>query len=143
MVIKQLQEKIILLEQRLQEKESFSNQDDVTALHNQLNVMRRKLEDKKNQIARLTLVSSEGKKMETVLKEKEFILIQLKKLKDTYNNLLEEYTKEKSSLDECQSTNSRLKDLQKYYWFGCGALVFFFGILVGKIGSRRKSKFSY
>ena len=143
MVINQLQKKIILLEKRLQEKQSFSQQNDVTALQIQLNTMQKELEDKKNQIARLSHVSSGGGKTETVLKEKEFILKQLKKLKATYNNLLEEYTKEKSSLKECHSINSRLRDLQNYYWFGCGALVFFFGIVVGKIGGRKKSKFSY
>lgn len=143
MIIKQLQEKISLLEKRLNEKQVFSNQDDVSVLQNQLNTMQKELEDKKNQIVRLSRVSSEGKKIETVLKEKEFIFLQLKKLKDTYNNLLEEYTKEKSSLNECLSKNSKLKNLQNYYWFGSGALVFFFGILVGKIGGRKKSKFSY
>ena len=142
-IIQQLQEKITQLEKKLQGEKDFSSQDDVAVLRDTLKTMKKELDDKNDQIARLSHVSSEGKKIETVVKEKEFILVQLKKLKDTYNNLLEEYTKEKSSLNECHSINSRLKDLQNYYWFGCGALVFFFGILVGKIGGRKKSKFSY
>lgn len=85
---------------------------------------------------------------------------ELQKLKLQYTNLLQNsenvgsLTEERDSLlidNEkfekliltLQTKNKALLNKQRLYWFLAGAVVFIFGLLFGKVGSRKKNRFSY
>jgi SH3 domain protein len=143
-IIKQLEEKIMMLEEQLQQGEASLPENDVIAeLKKDIEQLQGRLAEKENEIARLSSGTFNGKKFESVSKENQFFLKQLNQLKNTYNSLLTEYNNDKSSLSECYSINSRLQDKRNFYWFGCGALVFLLGLLAGKIGTKKRNKFSF
>lgn len=85
---------------------------------------------------------------------------ELQKLKLQYTNLLQSsenissITEERDALLENSETAKQLvhtlqtenKDLlnkQRIYWFIAGAIVFTFGLLFGKVGTKKKNRFSY
>lgn len=63
--------------------------------------------------------------------------------KEQYSLLAEEHVKRGEKIAELQNIVAKLNDKSKYFWFAAGGLVFFIGLLAGKSGGRKKSKFMY
>lgn len=76
----------------------------------------------------------------------------LKEESSDFLKLKKEYTAAKASLEdvagrlrELTQENERLRNIQQFKWFGMGALIPLFGLLIGVLAGRaqRKRKMSY
>lgn len=111
---------------------------------------------KKENIALKTKLEAQQKSLtESRLVEKEFqhLKVQYTNLlhtdEDTGNDqkdddkLIDVVEKQKTVIMELQIENENLKTSSLIYWFLAGAIVFLSGVILGKIGTRRKNRFSY
>ncbi len=68
---------------------------------------------------------------------------QLEQTPENYALLISEYDKRGKQISELQKTISRKEDQTRFLWFATGAAVFLFGMLAGRINTRKKTKFMY
>lgn len=62
---------------------------------------------------------------------------------DNHAWLIEEYEKRGEQIEALQKALATKEDRTRFLWFAAGALVFLFGLLAGKSGSRKKNKLMY
>ena len=68
---------------------------------------------------------------------------QLEQTPENYALLISEYDKRGNQIAELQKTLSQKEDHTRFLWFAAGAAVFIFGLLAGRTGTRKKTKFMY
>jgi len=68
---------------------------------------------------------------------------QLEQTTKKYSVLVTEFENRGEEIAVLQTTIAKHNDKTRFYWFGAGAIVFFVGLLAGKSGRRKKSKFMY
>jgi len=67
----------------------------------------------------------------------------LAKMREEYGQLVAEFDKRGKMIAELQNDLAKQENKTKFLWFGVGALVFFCGLMAGRAGSKKKSKFTY
>jgi len=67
----------------------------------------------------------------------------LAKTRQEYGLLVTEFDKRGKTIAELQNDLAKQENKTKFLWFGAGAIVFLIGLLAGKAGGKKKSKFTY
>lgn len=68
---------------------------------------------------------------------------QLEHTSQRYNQLVAEYEKRGKEIALLHNSIAKHDDTTRFFWFGAGAVVFFFGLLAGKTATRKKNKLMY
>ena len=68
---------------------------------------------------------------------------QIEQTPENYALLISEYEKRGNLIADLQKTVAKKEDQTRFLWFGAGAAVFLMGMFAGRIGSRKKTKFTY
>jgi SH3 domain protein len=147
-IIAQLKEQIATLQSQLNSK-ALSPGEEIAGVCNELQIQVEQAHDNIALLEEELLKSNEpttsftagetssGQSKIDNLQEK------LKKAKEQYRLLAEDHVKRGEKIAELQNIVTKQNDKSKYYWFAAGSLVFFIGLLAGKSGNRKKSKFMY
>jgi len=67
----------------------------------------------------------------------------LAKTRQEYGLLVAEFDKRGKAIAELQNDLAKQENKTKFLWFGAGAIVFLIGLIAGKAGGKKKSKFTY
>lgn len=121
--VKELREKLLLLEKE-NKKLQLTHQEQ--PLQQSLNLADNELQKLKLQHTNL-LQSSEN--IGSITEERDALLVNAEATEQFIQTL--------------QAENKDLLNKQRIYWFIAGAIVFTFGLLFGKVGSKKKNRFSY
>ncbi len=121
--VKEFQEKLVLLEEE-NKKLQLARQEQ--PLQQSSNLADKELQKLKLQYTNL-LQSSEN----------------IGSITEDRDALLESSEKSEQLIQTLQTENKDLLNKQRIYWFLAGAVVFTFGLLFGKIGTKKKNRFSY
>lgn len=132
-VIQRLNEKISQLELQGGSggKELVQQKD---GSENNLQAAEEKIQDLNNQLEQLQLLNES---LQAATPE------QQTELSEELAELKQSTTKQNELITTLQKENSVLKFQSKIYWFLAGGFLLFFGILLGKISSKRQKKFSF
>lgn len=88
-------------------------------------------------------VMAASKQGEIVDLDVDGIRTELEQQREAYRQLANDHVKRGERIAELENSLARQTNNTKYYWFGAGALVFFFGLLAGRSGSKKKAKLMY
>jgi len=77
------------------------------------------------------------------LPEIEALQNNLKKSQQRYVTLSQEYKKRETKIASLENKLAKQNDKTRLYWFGAGALVFFIGLLFGRIQSKKRDRYIY